>query len=563
MVTQEPAVEQRAHWDGPLWRKLLHAGTARLERHHVSVNDLNVFPVPDGDTGTNMLLTMRAAVGAVDQRAHEAAGTVRQAARGALMGARGNSGVILSQILAGMAQALEQCKICDGNALAQALTAGAKAAHGAVAQPVEGTILTVARATGRAAEEAARETGDLAVILRHATTAASQAVRETQHQLRELREAGVVDAGGEGYRLVLEGMLQAATGADGDALAPLPAAARPETSPTESPTAEPPGSAEWGYCTQFLISGDHLDLAAARRAIESQAQWAVVVGENEIIRVHGHTDDPGQLLSYAVTVGHLGDIHIEDMDQQVLEQEARQAQQPSPLPAAPRPAPAPIATVAVVAGDGLVDIFRSLGSGGLVAGGQSMNPSTADLLAAIQATEASQVLVLPNNKNVVLSAEQAAALAQSDTAPAVRVSVVPTKTVADGIAAQLAFNPEAPLEENARQMAEAAAHVRTIELTRAVRATTFGEVGVRQGDAIALLDDRIVASGTDEQEVLRAALGHLGEPEAELITVYTGEDARAASTDAIAQIIQQRFPQGEVDIQDGGQPHYPYIIGLE
>ncbi|MDE2994840.1 MAG: DAK2 domain-containing protein, partial [Chloroflexota bacterium] len=277
--------------------------------------------MPDGDTGTNMLLTMQAALAGIDPAADEAGTIGKQAARGALMGARGNSGVILSQIIAGMARALEGHRESDAQTMARALTEAAEAAYGAVAQPVEGTMLTVAREVGRAAEQAAAEAPDVVTTLRHATTAAAEAVRKTRYQLQVLTEAGVVDAGGEGYRLILEGMLLAETDgievSPGDVATPvMPAIGAMAGGTAGDGDAEGEG---WGYCTQFLITGRDLDMDHIRQTIQSLADWSVVVGDSEIIRVHGHTEDPGQMLSAMVGNGRLADIHIEDMDLQVLE----------------------------------------------------------------------------------------------------------------------------------------------------------------------------------------------------------------------------------------------------
>lgn len=562
MVTQEPALAQQTTWDGQRWRAALLGGTARLEQHREAVNDLNVFPVPDGDTGTNMLLTMQAALAGIDPAADEAGAIGKQAARGALMGARGNSGVILSQIIAGMARALEGHRESDAQTMARALTEAAEAAYGAVAQPVEGTMLTVAREVGRAAEQAAAESPDVVTTLRRATTAAAEAVRKTRYQLQVLTEAGVVDAGGEGYRLILEGMLLAETDgievSPGDmAAAVAPAIGAMAGSATADSDAEGEG---WGYCTQFLITGQDLDMDHVRQTIQSIADWSVVVGDSEVIRVHGHTDDPGQMLSAMVANGRLADIHIEDMDLQVLEREARQAQGPAEPDVADDTAPpVPLATVAVAAGDGLTAVLRSLGVSEIVKGGQTMNPSTEELLAACTAANASQVLILPNNKNVILAAEQVAQLVPDD----VSVTIVPTKTVVQGIAAQLAFNSEAAPDENAAAMTEAAQAICTIELTYAVRDSTSGNLAVREGEAIALVDDMLVAHGADQIAALRGALDTVDTDDYEVASVYPGADAEPEVTDALVAQLEEWLPMAEIEVTSGGQPHYHYFIGLE
>ena len=562
MVTQEPALAQQSTWDGRRWRAAFLGGTARLEQHREAVNDLNVFPVPDGDTGTNMLLTMRAALAGIDPAADEAAAIGKQAARGALMGARGNSGVILSQIIAGMARELEGHRESNAQTMAQALKEAAEAAYGAVAQPVEGTMLTVAREAGRAAEQAAEESHDVATTLRRATTAAAEAVRKTRYQLKVLEEAGVVDAGGEGYRLILEGMLLAETdGIEvslGDAAAPVaPAMAPMAGSMMGDGDADGEG---WGYCTQFLITGRDLDMDHIHQTIQSLADWSVVVGDSEVIRVHGHTEDPGQMLSAMVGSGRLADIHIEDMDLQVLEREARLAQGPADTEVSDETAPpVPLATVAVAAGEGLVAVLRSLGVSEIVMGGQTMNPSTEELLAACTAANASQVLILPNNKNVILAAEQVSQLVPDD----MGVTIVPTKTVVQGIAAQLAFNGEDSPDENAAAMTEAAQTVCTIELTYAVRDSTSGNLAVREGEAIALVDDMLVAHGADQIAALRGALDTLDTDDYEVVSVYPGADAEPDSTDTLVAQLEEWLPLAEIEVTPGGQPHYHYFIGLE
>ncbi len=562
MVTQEPALAQQTTWDGQRWRAALLGGTARLEQQREAVNDLNVFPVPDGDTGTNMLLTMQAALAGIDPAADEAGAIGKQAARGALMGARGNSGVILSQIIAGMARALEGHRESDAQTMARALTEAAEAAYGAVAQPVEGTMLTVAREVGRAAEQAAAESPDVVTTLRRATTAAAEAVRQTRYQLQVLTEAGVVDAGGEGYRLILEGMLLAETdGIEmnlGDVATPvMPAIGAMAGGTAGDGDADGEG---WGYCTQFLITGRDLDMDHIRQTIQSLADWSVVVGDSEIIRVHGHTEDPGQMLSAMVGNGRLADIHIEDMDLQVLEREARQAQGPAEPEVADETAPpVPLATVAVAAGEGLGAVLRSLGVSEIVRGGQTMNPSTEELLAACTAANATQVLILPNNKNVILAAEQVAQLVPDD----VSVTIVPTKTVVQGIAAQLAFNSEESPDENAAAMTEAAEAVCTIELTYAVRDSTSGNLAVREGEAIALVDDLLVAHGADQIAALRGALDTLETDDYEVVSVYPGADAEPDTTDALVARLEEWLPEAEIEVTPGGQPHYHYFIGLE
>jgi DAK2 domain fusion protein YloV len=531
---------------------------------------------------------MRAALdGARKAKGAGVAQVMKGAAQGAVMGARGNSGVILSQILAGLARGLEGHRTCDGPQLAAALAEGAAVAYRAVTRPVEGTILTVARAAGEGAglavsQVAAGSTPSPRHVLSHALAAAHEAVRRTPNQLPILRQAGVVDAGGEGYRVILEGMVLSVTG---DRM--------PETSSTatlygeDGPRVAASGGSEhelavpdeeWGYCTQFLIRGDGLDVARLRRELQELAASALVVGDETVVRVHGHTEDPGQLLTYATRQGRLERVSIEDMDAQHDAWLRSQVQDVSEAAAGPTgaagrddaPPPADavatlatlatLATVAVAPGSGLGDVFRSLGAGEVVPGGQTMNPSASELFEAAQRTGAGTVLILPNNGNVVMTAQQAAGLAEGS---AQRLLIVNTRTVPQGIAAQLAFDPGASPEANLSAMADAAAGVRTVEVTRATRSVTIGDVQVQAGDVLALLDDEVVAADDDPVSAARQALERAGAADAELITVYWGEAVGEADAAAFAAALRPSYPKAEFELLPGGQPHYDYLISVE
>jgi hypothetical protein len=578
--------------DGRTFSGLLGAATAWLERNAAAINALNVFPVPDGDTGTNMLLTMRAAVEAAAKvpglQAGNAGAVLHAAAQGAVMGARGNSGVILSQIIAGLAAGVGDAATCDGTLLARALAEGADTAYRAVPRPVEGTILTVARAAGEAAMEAAQREG-AGVTCRHvfdaALAAARTAVEQTPEQLAILRQAGVVDAGGEGCRVILEGMALAERGE------PLPEAPDTPEIQSEARTLNPamhvPASSpsfgadlravpveEWGYCTQFVIVGDGLDLGRARTDLQALAESALVVGDESLIRVHGHTEDPGQLLSYGAKLGRLQRISIEDMDAQhdtwlrtqvaeVQPQTEHGESERTPSEAPVANVAADVATVAVAPGQGLADVFRSLGVSQVVSGGQTMNPSAQDLLLAAKRTGAPTVIVLPNNGNVIMTARQAASIAAKEAHTEPRLRVVPTRTVPQGIAAQLAFVPDATAEESAAAMEAAAGTVRTVEITRATRAVTIDGITVKAGDALGLLDDKLVAAAADPLAAAMQALAQAGAEQAEVVTIYRGQGVAEAAAKAFVAALHNGFPSAEVELVDGGQPHYDYIISVE
>ena len=566
--------------DGGAFRRLLAGAAQWLDRNATAVNELNVFPVPDGDTGTNMLLTIRAALDAASKvkggHAQSAAQVMRAAAQGAVMGARGNSGVILSQIVSGLARSLGDATTCDGAALAHALMEGASTAYRAVTRPVEGTILTVARAAGESAASLLdRSSGNVALVevFEHALSAARAAVERTPEQLPVLRQAGVVDAGGEGYRVILEGM---ALTYRGEALPEAPdtpvvqAEALGALALRDQRTADLSAiaSEEWGYCTQFVIRGEALDLETVRRELQALADSALVVGDVSMIRVHGHTEDPGQLLSYAIRLGRLQRISIEDMDAQhdawlrtqVGEREAEAGEGGEEDLRAPelRAPVEAVASIAVAPGSGLAAVFRDVGVGEVVPGGQTMNPSAQDLLEAARRTRARTVIVLPNNGNVIMTARQAASLSEEP-----KLLVVPTRTVPQGLAAQLAFDATADLQQVVAAMEEAAERVRTVEVTRATRTVVINGVSVHEGDALGLLDDTVVSSAATALEAAVKALEAAGASSAELITIYRGQDVTANAGESFAQALRERFPHAEVELLEGGQPHYDYVISVE
>lgn len=547
--------------DGHNIRAALVAATTWLERNAERINALNVFPVPDGDTGSNMWLTMQSAVAEANgAKPASGAGAVAHAAsHGALMGARGNSGVILSQILRGIARALDKKPVFTASELAAALVEGAATAYKGVIKPVEGTILTVARESADAASEAAGNGADIIETLSCAVAAARESLARTPSLLPVLAEAGVVDAGGQGYVAFLEGMLRHFRG---DA---LPAVPLEETHVDQEALKE----AAYGYCTEFIVMGQAIDVDALRAAILAQGESVLVVGDPSLARIHVHTFDPGRVLSTALGHGTLHKIKIDNMEEQHQEYllsgklELAGAAPTALGSSAPRPSaeespPAlDVAIVAVAAGSGMADVFRSLGATIVVPGGQTMNPSTGELLQAVESAPADAVILLPNNSNIVLTAEQVQRLSKKN------LVVVPTQTLPQGVAALMAFNYEAGLEENARAMKKAADEIHTIEITRAVRAARLDGFEVAEGDAIAIVDGKLMGTDRDLSSVSFAALAKAGVEQAELVTLYYGEGASREEAEALASEIEQRWPGRIIEIVDGGQPHYPYIISLE
>ena len=538
--------------DGPLFKRALLGSLSWLAANHEEVNRLNVFPVPDGDTGTNMLLTLQSAVEDVkESNAAEVSKIAKLASHGSLMGARGNSGVILSQIFRGFARAVEGKGSLTPRELAAAFEEASNAAYRAVNKPTEGTILTVAREAGRAAATAAgAPDASVPRVIAAAAAGARAAVLKTPAQLQILRDAGVVDAGGFGLQLILEGMLKTVEETDA-ALGPLAAAGRTASPAAQVSLALPEGG--WGYCTEFLIEGNNLDPDLIRDQIEALGNSVLVVGEPELVKVHVHTDDPTRVINLAGGYGKLLKLNVGDMSTQhkrILETEGA-----APAQLAPRPNG--VGMVAVVAGRGLVEIFRGLGVDAIIEGGQTMNPSTQDMLTAIESVPYGEVILLPNNGNVIPAAKQVVGLTKK------KVHLVETRSVPQGVSAVVAFRPESSGADNMRVMKAEAERVQTIEVTHAVRDTRSNGLRVRKGDVIGLINEKLEFAGADYAEVVKKALGRLGPNEYELVTVYRGEQA---SDDEMAKLeteIRNDYPNLEVEVQQGGQQHYPFILSVE
>ena len=537
--------------DGPLFKRALLGSLSWLSANHEEVNRLNVFPVPDGDTGTNMLLTLQSAVEDIKESdAAEVSKIAKLASHGSLMGARGNSGVILSQIFRGFARAVEGKGSLSPAELATAFEEAANAAYRAVNKPTEGTILTVAREAGRSASAAA-SSPDATVpsVIAAAASGARAAVLKTPSQLQILRDAGVVDAGGFGLQIILEGMLKTVEESELSLVAL--AAARPAAPPAASQVAVELPEGGWGYCTEFLIEGSNLDLDRITNQIEALGNSVLVVGEPELVKVHVHTDDPTRVITLAGGYGKLLKLNVGDMSTQhrrILESEGQ-------APGAPHPNG--VGLVAVVAGKGLVEIFRGLGVDAIVEGGQTMNPSTQDMLTAIESVPYDEVVLLPNNKNVILAAKQVPGLTKKN------VHVIETHSVPQGVAAVVAFRGDRPGAENIAAMKAEAERVQTIEVTHAVRDTRSNGLKVKKGDVIGLINDKLEFAGTDYGEVVNKALSKLGADSYELVTVYRGEGATDYELQKLESDIRSIHPGLEIEVQQGGQQHYPFILSVE
>ncbi|HEV8230095.1 MAG TPA: DAK2 domain-containing protein [Candidatus Limnocylindria bacterium] len=525
--------------------RVLEAAAERLERAVDEVNALNVYPVPDGDTGTNMVHTMRSAL----KHARDAEATVAAvsaaAAHGALMGARGNSGVILSQIIRGFKDALASVDRMGTRELRAALELARRHANDAVTTPAPGTILTVSAAIGDAAKD---ESGGVAGMLRRIVDAGEEAVTRTRVENPVNKAAGVVDAGAKGLWHLLDGALAALEGRAATAAPPVGTAR--VVMPAHAIATE---VSSWAgaYDVQFLVEHPSRPIEDVRREMtEFGADCVLVVGDESVMKVHVHTLRPDQIIRIGTTAGRLGDVVIEDLDAMTAQHEAATGIVVEP----PRAAPAAVGVVAVVPGSGFATVARSLGATPL-RGGATMNPSTEELLGAIREANAKHVVVLPNDKNVILAARSAAKLAEAT------VTVIPTRTVAQGMAALVAFDPAKDAEQVAREMREVAERAHGIEVTRAIRTTTIDGQRVREGEAIALLDGRLVAHGEDDVSVLVDAAKKL--TEAELFTLYSGADVDASRVQHAAQRLRAACPRVEVEVIDGGQPHYPFIVAAE
>lgn len=531
--------------------RVLKAASIWLDAHVEDVNALNVFPVPDGDTGTNMSLTMRAALDELGGGNYASASDLmHDLAHGALMGARGNSGVILSQILRGFARSIDGHERLGARDLSEALREAADTAYKGVMKPVEGTMLTVIREAADEAQAVAIEGEGLAETLETTLAAAKAALERTPSLLPVLAEAGVVDAGGKGLVLLLEGIVRSMRGESLEAEEAV-------VDLTEEHTHPPDG--RYNYDTQFVIQGADLDVLGIRERIAAMGDSVLVVGDHQNVKVHVHSDHPGEALEYGLTQGQVAAVIIENMQLQYEEFKKKQEGGVA-APMVPVNADRPtseIGLVAVASGTGIEEVLQSLGVAAIVPGGQTMNPSTQDLLSAIEQVASDKIILLPNNNNIVLAAQQAAELSDK------QIAVVPTHTVPEGIAALLSFNYQADLKENAEIMARSADQVRTIEITRAVRSAQVNGLMVQEGQFIGLLDGDLVTAGDSVLSVVEELFEHITVEQYEIVTVYYGEDESEAQAQELSEAIATRFPSLEVETLNGGQAHYNYIISAE
>ena len=533
-------------------RRMIISAAASIEIHKQKLNELNVFPVPDGDTGTNMSMTINAASADLrkveDPDLYKAAKT---AASAMLRGARGNSGVILSLLFRGLSRHLKGYTECDGVLWAEALQEGVDAAYKAVMKPAEGTILTVARLAAAKATEDARENNHIEFVHEAALEAAKVALAGTTDMNPVLKKAGVVDAGGKGWVYALEAMMSSLQG--NDVIVPEGMASGDSKDAADFSNFDT-DDITFTYCTEFIIQRENdLDPEKLRDFLSSLGDSLVLVDDDEIIKVHVHTNDPGKALHEAMDYGSFVTVKIENMRLQHTEKVMSEAEK-APKIAEPEK---PIGVVSVCAGEGLADVFRNLGVDGIISGGQTMNPSTQDILEAVNKVPAETVFVLPNNKNIIMAAQQVDALTPKN------VVVIPSKTVPQGVTAMLGFNPDGSVEENTEALTEALGTVDTMQITYAARNSDFDGYDIHEGDYLALFGSQLFGTSQDIKVLLKSLAQKVRDDGKEYITIYYGADVKEKHAQKAADIFAEICPDADVNLLFGGQPVYYYMISAE
>lgn len=550
------------------FQEMVEAGAKRLQVNAEYVNSLNVFPVPDGDTGTNMNLSMTSGATAVVNSASDKVGELANVlAKGLLMGARGNSGVILSQLFRGFSKAILDVDTLNAEDLAKALVHGVETAYKAVMKPVEGTILTVARESAKAGERKARQTDDVVEVMSAVVKYGKKALDKTPDMLPVLKEVGVVDSGGQGLLFIYEGFLNALNGefqAD-DMYEPSPAEMDEMVNAEHHRSVQGQLATEdikFGYCTEIMVRlgegptvDSNFDYDTFRNYLDGIGDSLLVVNDDEIVKVHVHTEHPGEVMNYGQKFGALIKVKVDNMRLQhetILEHDEEVAE----FEAAPTERK-PYAVIAIAAGEGVQELFKSLGAAYVISGGQTMNPSTEDILKAIKEVNADQVIILPNNKNIFMAADQAAEVAD------VPVAVVPSKTVSQGMTAMLAFNGEQSLEENKTAMTEMLDSVVSGQITNAIRDTAIDGVEIHEGDYLGMVDGKIILSEADKYQATLDTLNKMISEDIEIITIIVGEEGTQAEAEKLSEAIEASYPDLEVEIHEGKQPVYPYLLSAE
>ena len=532
-------------------RRLIISAAASIEINKQKLNELNVFPVPDGDTGTNMSMTINSAAGDLRKTDDPSLDKVASVAASAMLrGARGNSGVILSLLFRGLSKKLKGCDRCDGVLWANALQEGVDAAYKAVMKPAEGTILTVARLAAAKARAAAEENNYIEFVHQAAIEEAKVALANTVNQNPVLKKAGVVDAGGKGWLLVLEAMDAALRGED----IIVPEGGVGDTKEQADFADFDTEDINFTYCTEFIISRENdMDPEKLRDFLSSLGDSLVLVDDEEIIKVHVHTNDPGKALHEAMDYGSFVTVKIENMRLQHTEK-VMSEQELAPKIAEPEK---PIGVVTVCAGKGLAEVFSNLGVDGVISGGQTMNPSTQDILEVVNAVPAETVFVLPNNKNIIMAAEQGNALTPKN------VIVIPSKTVPQGVTAMLSFNPDGTVEENTEAMTEVLGTVDTMQITYAARNSDFDGYDIHEGDYLAIYGSSLFGTSRDIKVLLRALAEKVRDTGKEFVTIYYGQDIQEKQAKKALDLFTQICPDADINLINGGQPVYYYLISAE
>jgi DAK2 domain fusion protein YloV len=530
--------------------RCVKAGCINLEHNRDTVDMLNVFPVPDGDTGTNMYLTLLAAVKEAEKHQGESIGTVAKAiSTGSLMGARGNSGVILSQIFRGIARILEGKESANASDVAQALRSGSDTAYKAVMKPVEGTILTVAREIARACETEAKKQADIVSVLLAGLKTGQETLKKTPAMLPVLREAGVVDSGGQGLIYFLEGVIEGLAHEKDIKLETYL-----QKSGTQNQLLNREVSLEYKYCTELLIKGAELETENIKDHLGPLGDSMLVVGADDIVKVHIHSNHPGKVLETCLQWGELSDIKINNMAEETHEHLNNWAELEKQQEDAARKK---IGLVAVGAGDGIIEILESLGVDKVVEGGQTMNPSTEDLLNACREVNAENIIVLPNNKNIIMAAEQVKDLIDKP------VAIIPTKSVMQAVTALVAYDPEGEITSVIKAMNEEIQVVKYAEVTYAVRNTSINGLEIKEGDIIGLIGGDIVLACDQPAAAVEELLQKMVNADSELITLFYGQNVSEEEAMHIKDTAQKRYPDCEIEVHYGGQPHYTYLIAVE
>lgn len=550
------------------FRAMVEIGEMRLSENAEFVNSLNVFPVPDGDTGTNMMLSFKSGAERVANSTATTVGDLAQdLAKGLLMGARGNSGVILSQLFRGFSKAVVGKEVITGEELAQAFTNGVETAYKAVMKPVEGTILTVARESAKRGVRKLETSNDIIEVMGSVLRGAEKSLAKTPDLLPVLKEVGVVDSGGQGLVFIYNGFFEALTGEAVPVQSlqsnkiDLTSVAHHESGVDYEHVST--GDIKFGYCTEIMVKigegetvVDTFDYDTFRNYLNELGDSLLVVADDEIIKVHVHTERPGEVMNYGQRFGSLMKVKVDNM--RLQHEEVLKTDYTAKVKEAAQKQKAEYGIVAVAAGEGVQELFKSMGVTTIINGGQTMNPSTEDILQAVKEAHAEKVIVLPNNKNIQMAANQAAEVSED-----AAVAVVSTRTISEGLASLLAFNPEASLEDNQAAMSEQMALVSSGQITNAVRDTNIDGVEIKKDDFMGIVDGKILVSIADRKEATLATIEKMINDDSEILTIIYGEDADASEVEEITEAVEAKYPDVEVEVHEGNQPVYTYLLSVE